>query len=138
MYHVTHFEASENVILHTRYVRTCVGADCGRGREQRTKATRCGACYYSIVLNAHRVTSVADIVVMCIGYISLTCDMYKSSLRHIHDPVLLSLKMKGIRLLFFFFQIFGFVGRASKLITPCVEYYVVRYLDSSHFRSLLF
>jgi hypothetical protein len=26
----------------------------------------------------------------------LTCDMYKSSLRHIHDPVLLSLKMKGI------------------------------------------
>jgi hypothetical protein len=29
----------------------------------------------------------------------LTCDMYKSSLRHIHDPVLSSLKMKGIRLL---------------------------------------
>jgi hypothetical protein len=27
--------------------------------------------------------------------------MYKSSLRHIHDPVLSSLKMKGIRLLFF-------------------------------------
>jgi hypothetical protein len=27
----------------------------------------------------------------------LTCDKYKSSLRHIHDPVLLSLKMKGIR-----------------------------------------
>jgi hypothetical protein len=26
--------------------------------------------------------------------------MYKSSLRHIHDPVLSSLKMKGIRLLF--------------------------------------
>jgi hypothetical protein len=30
----------------------------------------------------------------------LTCDKYKSSLRHIHDSVLLSLKMKGIRLLF--------------------------------------
>jgi hypothetical protein len=29
-----------------------------------------------------------------------TCDMYKSSLRQIHDPVLSSLKMKGIRLLF--------------------------------------
>jgi hypothetical protein len=29
------------------------------------------------------------------------CDKYKSSLRHIHDPVLSSLKMKGIRLLFF-------------------------------------
>jgi hypothetical protein len=26
----------------------------------------------------------------------LTCDMYKSSLKHLHDPVLLSLKMKGI------------------------------------------
>jgi hypothetical protein len=28
--------------------------------EQRTKAIRCGACYYSIVLNAHRVTSMGD------------------------------------------------------------------------------
>jgi hypothetical protein len=28
--------------------------------EQRTKAIRCGACYYSIVLNAHRITSMAD------------------------------------------------------------------------------
>jgi hypothetical protein len=27
------------------------------------------------------------------------CDMYKSSLGHIHDPVLLSLKMEGIRFL---------------------------------------
>jgi hypothetical protein len=27
--------------------------------------------------------------------------MYKSSLRHIHDPVLSSLKMKGMRLLYF-------------------------------------
>jgi hypothetical protein len=26
MYHVTHFEASRNVILHMRYVSTCVGA----------------------------------------------------------------------------------------------------------------
>jgi hypothetical protein len=39
-----------------------------------------------------------DIVVMCIGCIFLT---YESSLRHIHDPVLSSLKMKGIRLLLF-------------------------------------
>jgi hypothetical protein len=41
----------------------------------------------------------------CLAYSAffcfLTCDMYKSSLRHIHDPVLSSLKMKGIRLLFF-------------------------------------
>jgi hypothetical protein len=31
----------------------------------------------------------------------LTCDMYISDLRHIHDPVLSFLKMKGIRLLFY-------------------------------------
>jgi hypothetical protein len=38
-----------------------VGAGCGRGREtKKTKAIRCGACYYSIVLSAHRVTSMAD------------------------------------------------------------------------------
>jgi hypothetical protein len=91
-YHVTRFEASRkvilytryvfacvgagggrgrgtkiktNVILHTRYVSTCAGAGGGRGRgtKIKTKANRCGACY-------------------------LTCDMYKSSLRHIHDSVL--------------------------------------------------
>jgi hypothetical protein len=28
--------------------------------EQKKKAIRCGACYYSIVLNAHRATSMAD------------------------------------------------------------------------------
>jgi hypothetical protein len=32
----------------------------------------------------------------------LTCDMYMYRLRHIHDPVLLSLKMEGIRLVFFY------------------------------------
>jgi hypothetical protein len=35
-----------------------------------------------------------------IGCTLLTCDMYMSDLRHIHDPVLSSLKMEGIRLLF--------------------------------------
>jgi hypothetical protein len=34
---------------------------------------------------------------------SNTRDMYMCSLRHIYDPVLLSLKMEGIRLLFYFF-----------------------------------
>jgi hypothetical protein len=82
-YHVTRFEASRKVILHTRYVSTCVGAGGGRGRgtKIKRKANRCGACYYSIRF--------------------LTCYNYKSSLRHIQDPVLLSLKMKGIRLPFF-------------------------------------
>jgi hypothetical protein len=76
-YHVTR-EASRKVILHTRYACSCVGAGGGRGRgtKIKTKANRCGACY-------------------------LTCDMYKSSLRHIHDPVLSSLKMKGMRFFYF-------------------------------------
>jgi hypothetical protein len=34
---------------------------CERGRgTKKTKAIRCGVCYYSIVLNAHRFTSIAD------------------------------------------------------------------------------
>jgi hypothetical protein len=71
-------KTNPNVILHTRYVSTCVGAGGGRGRgtKIKTKANRCDACY-------------------------LTCDMYKSSLRHTHDLALSSLKMKGIRLLFY-------------------------------------
>jgi hypothetical protein len=36
-YHVTRFEASRNVILHTHYVSTYVGAGCGRGRETKKK-----------------------------------------------------------------------------------------------------
>jgi hypothetical protein len=31
-----------------------------------------------------------------VTHVILTCDMYKSSLRHIHDPVLSSLELKGI------------------------------------------
>jgi hypothetical protein len=31
--------------------------------KQWTKDIRCGACYYSIKLNAHRVTSMADIYI---------------------------------------------------------------------------
>jgi hypothetical protein len=47
-YHVTRFEASLNVIL-TRYVSTCVGAGCERGRgTKKTKAIRCGACYFNV------------------------------------------------------------------------------------------
>jgi hypothetical protein len=39
----------------------------------------------------------------------LTCDMYMCDLRHIHDPVLSSLKMEGIRSLF----------STRILLTPC-------------------
>jgi hypothetical protein len=53
------------------------------GGIRKIKAIRRGAYYYSLVLNAQ----------------PCKYDMYKSSLRHIlvHDPVLSSLKMKGIR-----------------------------------------
>jgi hypothetical protein len=46
-YHVTRFEASREVIFHTRYVSTCVGAGGGRGRRTKikTKANHCGACF---------------------------------------------------------------------------------------------
>jgi hypothetical protein len=69
------------------------------------------------MVNAHRVTTMADtdidavrkqkftriaamrIIFTRIGCILLTCDMYMSDLRHIHDPVFSSLKMEGIFLL---------------------------------------
>jgi uncharacterized spore protein YtfJ len=76
-YHVTRFEASRKVILHTRYVSACVGAaggwgrgtkiktkvirhtryvsTCvgagggrGRGTKIKTKANHCGACYFNV------------------------------------------------------------------------------------------
>jgi hypothetical protein len=72
-YHVTRFEASRNVIFHTRYVSTCVWelvvGGVGEQRKQKQSA---------------------------VAHVILMCDMYKSSLRHIHDPVPSSLKMKGI------------------------------------------
>jgi hypothetical protein len=51
----------------------------------------------------HKFTRIAAmrIIFTRIGCTLLTCDMYMSDLRHIHDPVLSSLKMEGIRLLFF-------------------------------------
>jgi hypothetical protein len=47
------------------------------------------------------------IVFTRIGCTLLTCDMYMSDLRHIHDPVLSFLKMEGIR---FFLP----VGKAAR------------------------
>jgi hypothetical protein len=41
------------------YISTYVGVGRGRGTK-KTKAIHCGACYYSIILNTHRVTSMAD------------------------------------------------------------------------------
>jgi hypothetical protein len=60
---------------------------CGRGSgTKKTKAIRCGACYYSIVFTR-------------IGCTLLPFNIYMSDLRHIHDPALSSLKMEGIRFL---------------------------------------
>jgi hypothetical protein len=70
------------LLIRTRYVCICVGAGSGMGEGiRKMKAIRWGAYYYSLVLNAQ----------------PCKYDMYKASLRHIHDPVLSSLKMKGIR-----------------------------------------
>jgi hypothetical protein len=109
-YHVTRFEASQNVILYTRYVSTCVVAGCGSGRRTKiqTKAIRCRACYYSIMLKAHRVTSMADTDIDAVKKRKNAERIkQKSSLRRIHDPVLSSLKMKGTRLLFLRFPSFA-------------------------------
>jgi hypothetical protein len=45
-----------------RYVTKCLGAVWGRGKGTKiqTKAICCRACYYSIMLDVHRVTSMAD------------------------------------------------------------------------------
>jgi hypothetical protein len=137
VYHVSHFEASRNVILHTCYVSTCVGAGCGKGRGTKNKSYP----LWSMLL--------------------LTYDMYKSSLRHTHDPVLSSLKMKGIvRLLFIrFLTIALYLWKVSSLVTvqrlhvgfpkiivqhprvlllntPCVQESTHYYLDMQRSRSM--
>jgi hypothetical protein len=62
-----------------------VGAGSGMGGEiRKIEAIRIGAYYYGLVLNAQ----------------PCKYDMYMSRLRHIHDPVLSSLKMKGICFIF--------------------------------------
>jgi hypothetical protein len=48
------------------------------------------------------------IVFTRIGCTLLTCDMYMSDLRHIHDPVLSSLKMEDIRYYFILLSIIIF------------------------------
>jgi hypothetical protein len=47
--------------------------------------------------NEARRIAAMRIIITRIGCTLLTCDMYMSDLRHIHDPVLSSLKMEGIR-----------------------------------------
>jgi hypothetical protein len=51
--------------------------------------------------NEARRMAAMRIIFTRIGCTLFTCDMYMSDLRHIHEPVLSSLKMEDIRLLFF-------------------------------------
>jgi hypothetical protein len=76
----------------------------GKQWREKTKAIKCGAFSYSIVTNAHRVTRIAATLIIFtrIGCTLFTCHMYMCRLRHINDSVLSSLKMEGIRLLFFY------------------------------------
>jgi hypothetical protein len=95
------------LLIRTRYVCTCVGAGSGMGGGiRKVKSIRWGAYYYSLVLNAQ----------------PYKYDMYKSSLRHIHDPVLSSLKTKGKYFLnlFSIFQqaIISLICRVSHIYRP--------------------
>jgi hypothetical protein len=49
VYHVTNFEASRNVILHTRYVSTYVGAGCGRDSGTKKKQKPSAVAHVIIV-----------------------------------------------------------------------------------------
>jgi hypothetical protein len=59
----------------------------------------------NVLCNSYRITVEINHFVVYVW----TYYMYKSSLRHIHDPVLSSLKMKGIRLLYFILHMGSFV-----------------------------
>jgi hypothetical protein len=65
-WYVYHVSLDEFRIFSKRYPSYALrkhmfgSAGCGGVGKQWTKAIRCGACYYSIVVNAHRVTSMAD------------------------------------------------------------------------------
>jgi hypothetical protein len=85
LYHVTLEEASRNDNL---YVYICVDAEGGGWR---------GGRLHTIHPLRHWLISSAWTAVSYVCYSSVIillstnpCDMYKSSLRHIHDPVLLS------------------------------------------------
>jgi hypothetical protein len=84
--------------------------------EQRTKSKRIPfifkdeingscICLRSLIYMSH-VNKVQPITRKNDTHSSNTCDMYMSDLRHIHDPVLSSLMMEGIRLLYLFRRVY--------------------------------
>jgi hypothetical protein len=136
----TRLSASRSVDLETRYVIACVVARVAEGMWEEINAIRWTAWYYSIVLNACRVTSMADtgtdavkhVLLLCISFFMrigctlFTCDMYMCHLRHINDSVLSSLKMEGIRLLFFlqtYFDIRQYIKCISSSLRITKDYH---------------
>jgi hypothetical protein len=113
--------AASRVDLGTRYVTVCVvslvagrsggkryrlsawSADCGGGgREMVNRKRKLSAVFYNRLKSFIHVTRIAamHIIFTRIGCTLFTCDIYMCRLRHINDPVLSSLKMEGICLLF--------------------------------------
>jgi len=91
LYHVTLEEASRNGNLGTHYIYICVDAECGRGRvEGGGRLHTIHPLMRWLIISAR--TAVSYVCYWSVSILLSTnpCDMYKSSLRHIHDPVLLS------------------------------------------------
>jgi len=89
-YHVTLEEPSRNGNLGTRYVYICVDAECGRGRVGGGRLHTIHPLRRWLISSARTAVSYVCYSSASILLSTNPCDMYKSSLRHIHDPVLLS------------------------------------------------
>jgi hypothetical protein len=69
------------------------------------------------------------VLLLCVTFLRvsvvllLTCDMYMSDLRHIHDPVLSFLKMEGLRL--FYYVFFCFLTASMSVSVILVTRYAV-------------
>jgi hypothetical protein len=101
-----------NVDLGTRYVTACVvsliaGRSWGKLSalflqpiQNRGLWLRSDSIKNHASRNETRRIAAMRIIFTRISCTLFTCDMYMCRIRHINDPVLLSLKMEGIRLLF--------------------------------------
>jgi hypothetical protein len=79
----------------------------GWGRETVNRKRKLSAVFFKTDKKYFiHVTRIAakHIIFTRIGCTLFTCDMYMCRIRHINDSVLSSLKMKGIRLLIFFYR----------------------------------